>query len=132
MPVNGFEAGDLVVCAFRLPSPVQPWVGGVHVDQVLEPGDDPAGWNGRNSERDYCQATNLVPVAYCQAYPCGTCRRERGFQQHDPADALTTITAGQAALPAADKVRLLLGEDALARYRHAHGLLLPRTRGRLP
>jgi hypothetical protein len=132
MPVNGFEAGDLVVCAFRLPSPTQPWVGGVHVGRVLEPGDDPADWNGHNSERDYCQATNLVPVAYCQAYPCGTCRREGGLQQHDPADALTKVTAQVAAQPTAEKVRLLLGEDALARYRHALGPRPPHAPGRQP
>ena len=129
MPINGFEADDLVVCAYRLPSPIQPWVGGVHVGRVLEPGDDPADWNGHNSERDYCQHTNRVPVAYCQDYPCGTCQQEGGFQQHDDADALTKIGAEQAALPVADKIRPFLGEDALAHYRHACGPLSPDAEG---
>ena len=119
MPINGYEADDLVVCAFRLPSPVQPWVGGVHIGRVLEPGDDPADWNGHHSERDYCQLTNRVPVAYYQDDPCGSCQQAGGFQQHDPADALTKITAEQAALPVADKIGLFLGEDALARYRRS-------------
>ena len=121
MPIHGFEADDLVVCADRLPSPLQPWVGGVHVGRVLEPGDDPAGWNGHNSERDYCQHTNRVPVAYCQDSPCEACHARGGFHQHDDASSLTRISAEQATLPAADKIRLFLGEEALARYRQALG-----------
>jgi hypothetical protein len=129
MPINGFEADDRVVCAFRLPSPIQPWVGGFHVGRVLEPGDDPAHWNGHNSERDYCLHTNRVPVAYCQDDPSDSCQQEGGFQQHDPADSLTKITAEQAALSVADKIRLFLGEDALARCHQAHGPWPPNPPG---
>jgi hypothetical protein len=132
MPINGFEADDLVVCSYRLPSPVQPWVSGIHIGRVLEPSDDPAAWNGHNSERDYCQLTNQVPVAYCQDDPCQACQDRGGFRQYDYADALTKITAEQAALPLADKVRLFLGEEALARYQQALGPWPPNPRAEQP
>jgi hypothetical protein len=122
MPINGFDTDDLVVCSYRLPSPLQPWLGGIHIGRVLEPSDDPAAWNGHHSQRDYCQLTNQVPVAYCQDSPCQACQDEGGFRQYDHADALTKITAAQAALPLADKIRLFVGQDALARYRDALGL----------
>jgi hypothetical protein len=131
MPIHGFEADDLVVCAYRLPSRLQPWVGGVHVGRVLEPGDDPAAWNGHNSERVYCQHTNRVPVAYCHDYPCEVCQDKGGFCQHDDAGALTRISAEQATLPAADKICLFLGEEALARYRQALGPWPPDAQGRV-
>ena len=51
MAVHGFEAGQLVVCRYRLPSELQPWIHDVHIGEVVEPGDDPAAWNGHNSER---------------------------------------------------------------------------------
>ncbi len=121
MPINGFEADDLVVCTYRLPRPLQPWVGGIHIGRVVEPSDNPAHWNGRNSERDYCQLTNQVPVAYCQNYPCQACQDHGGFRQYDHADALTKITTEQARLPLADKIRLFLGEEALARHHQALG-----------
>lgn len=121
MPINGFGPGDLVVCAFRLPSPTQPWVGGVHIGRVLQPDDDPTKQSGHNPERDICELTNRIPVAYCQDYPCCSCQQAGGCQQHDPADALTRITAEQAAPPVAEKIGLFLGEDALARYRAAVG-----------
>ena len=35
MPINGFEADDLVICSYRLPSPLQPWVSGIHIGRVL-------------------------------------------------------------------------------------------------
>jgi hypothetical protein len=131
MPIHGFEADDLVVCAYRLPSRLQPWVGGVHVGRVLEPGDDPAAWNGHNSERAYCEHTNRVPVAYCQDSPCEVCQDQGGFCQHDDAGALTRISAEQATLPAADKICLFLGEEALARYRQALGPWPPDAQGRV-
>lgn len=117
MAINGFDADDLVVCTYRLPSPLQPWVGSFHVGRVLEAGEDPAEWNGHNSERDYCQRTNRVPVLYCQDYPCAACQLRAPFHQHDDANALIKIVQEQATLPLADKVRLFLGEEALARYR---------------
>jgi hypothetical protein len=122
MLINGFQADDLVVCDYRLPSPLQPWVSGIHIGRVLEPSDDPAAWNGHNSERDYCQLTNHVPVAYCQDYPCHACQDRGGFHQYDHAGALTKITPEQATLPLADKIRVFLGEEALARYHRALGL----------
>src|SRR6266581_8825099 len=53
--VHGFEAGQLVVCRYRLPGELQPWIHEVHIGEVVEPGDDPAKWNGHNSERYYCE-----------------------------------------------------------------------------
>jgi hypothetical protein len=87
--------------------------------------------SGLHARPSFWQLTNRVPVAYCQDDPCGLCQQAGGFQQHDPADSLTEITAEQAALPAADKIRLFLGEDALARYRHSLGPWPPDTHGRL-
>jgi len=98
----------------------------------VEPGDDPAAWNGHNSERDYCQLTNQVPVAYCKDDPCQACQDRSGFRQYDHADALTKITAEQATLPVADKVRLFLGEEALARYHRALGPWPPDPQGERP
>jgi len=115
LAVHGFESGQLVVCRYRLPSELQPWTGDVHIGEVVEPGDDPATWNGHNSERDYCELAGVVPVLYCGRFPCFTCRERspEGFRQHDSADSLIAITAEDAALPFPAKVLRFVGLAAL-------------------
>jgi hypothetical protein len=101
LAVHGFEAGQLVVCRYRLPSKIQPWVNDVHVGEVVEPGDNPAEWNGHNSERHYCEVTSSVPVLYCGRFACLTCRKlyPDGFRQYDFADSLIPVSAEEATLP---------------------------------
>jgi hypothetical protein len=115
LTVHGLEAGQLVVCRYRLPSELQPWIHDVHIGEVVEPGDDPATWNGHNTEREYCELAGVVPVLYCGRFPCFTCRERYpdGFRQHDSADSLMPITAEDAALPFPAKVLRFVGLEAL-------------------
>jgi hypothetical protein len=116
LAVHGFESGQLVVCGYRLPSELQPWIHDVHIGEVVEPGDDPATWNGHNTERDYCELAGTVLVLYCGRFPCFTCREQYpagGFRQHDSADSLIPITAEDAALSFPAKVLRFVGLEAL-------------------
>jgi hypothetical protein len=115
LAIHGFEAGQLVVCQYRLPHEVQPWIHGVHIGEVVEPGDDPAQWNRHNSERTYCETTDHVPVLYCARFPCSTCRERypKGFRQHDAADSLIRITAEEAGMPFPRQVLRFVGTKAL-------------------
>jgi hypothetical protein len=103
MAIDGFEAGQLVVCTYRMPSVLQPWIHPIYVGVVQEPGDDPAAWNGANTERAYCLRTATVPVRY-----------EGRWLQHDAANSLILITTEEAAFSHAGKVRRFLGVQAAA------------------
>ena len=138
MAIHGFEAGQLVVCQYRLPSEVQPWIHGVHIGEVVEPGGDPAQWNRHNSERTYCETTDQVPVLYCARFPCPTCRERHpeGFRQHDAADSLIRITTEEAGLPFPRQVLRFVGAQALrnlaqAKYPGAAEVLAELEAGRL-
>ncbi len=85
------KAGDLVLCSYRLPTPWQFWIHPVHVGVIREPGDDPAAWNGHNSEQAYCEATARLPVEYLRP------GKARGVLQHDAADSLFPVPEGRAA-----------------------------------
>ncbi len=115
MAIHGFESGQLVVCQYGLPREVQPWLHDVHIGEVVEPGDDPAAWNGHNSERAYCELAGVVPVLYCARFPCYSCheRYPQGFRQHVGADALIRITAEEATLPFPAKVLRFVSAEAL-------------------
>jgi hypothetical protein len=108
MAINGFEAGELVVCDYRMPSVQQPWIHPIYVGAIEEPGDDPATWNRHNSERHYCEVTGTVPVCY-----------EGEWRQHDRADSLIRITPEEAAMTHPEKVARFLGQEALANYERA-------------
>jgi hypothetical protein len=103
MAIHGFEAGQLVVCTYRMPSVLQPWIHPIYVGVVQEPGDDPAAWNGANTERAYCVCTATVPVRY-----------EGRWLQHDAANSLILVTPEEAAFSHAGKVRRFLGVQAAA------------------
>ncbi len=123
MTTHGFEAGQLVVSRYRLPSELQPWIHDIHIGEVVEPGDDPATWNGSNSERYYCEIAGLVPVLYCARFPCFYCRetQHEGFRAHDGADSLIRVTPKEAALSFPAKVLRFIGIEALrnlARSKH--------------
>jgi hypothetical protein len=113
--IHGFQAGTLVVCRYRLPSELQPWLHGVHIGEVVELGDDPATWNGHNSERAYCELAGVVPVLWCGRFPCFTCRQRHpeGFRQHDSTDALIAITEEEPSLPFPAQVLRFVGLEAL-------------------
>jgi hypothetical protein len=115
LATNGFEAGQLVVCTYRMPRVFQPWIHPIYVGTVEEPGDDPAHWNGSNSERHYCELTGTVPVRY-----------EGGWRQLDLADRLIHITPDDAAMSHQDRVRRFLGEEA---YENLIRASLPRAPG---
>lgn len=60
-----FDAGDKVICGYRLPYPHQWWnQPTVFVATVLEPDTDPKTWNGYNSEASYCLATGKLKLQY--------------------------------------------------------------------
>jgi len=61
MAIHGFTAGTLVICTYRTPSALQPWMHEFYVGVVQEPGDDPGAWNGHNSD-----APTAKPQAKCQ------------------------------------------------------------------
>ena len=111
-----------MVCRYRLPSEHQPWIHGIHIGEVVEPGDDPATWNGHNSEREYCELARVVPVRYCRRFSCSGCRARHpeGFLQHDGADALTRITEEEAGLSLPAQVLRFIGLEALRNLARAH------------
>ena len=101
--------GTLVVCDYRMPTPWQPWLHEIHVGTVEEPGDDPAAWNGHNSERVYCQDCGYTKVRYDWNV------------WHERATSLIPITPEQAALPHREKVALFLGPEAARTLDRASG-----------
>lgn len=113
--IHGFEAGQLVVCRYRMPSVLQPWIHPIYVGTVEEPSDDPECWNGSTSERYYCELTGTVPVRY-----------EGGWRQLDFADHLLGITSDEAAMSHQDRVRRFLGDEA---YENLVRASLPRAAG---
>ena len=101
--------GTLVVCDYRMPTAWQPWLHEIHVGTVEEPGDNPAEWNGHNSERYYCQTCIYTRVRYAFGV------------QHESSPSLIPITPEQAALPHREKVALFLGPEALRTLDRASG-----------
>ncbi len=85
------RTGDVVLCCYRLPTPWQHWIHPVHVGVVQEPGDDPAAWNGHNSERHYCTTCGYLPVLYNG----GEGSTDAPFRQHDAADSLFPAPEGR-------------------------------------
>ncbi len=85
--------GDVVLCCYRLPTPWQFWLHPVHVGVVQEPGDDPRDWNGRNSERHYCQTCGKTPVLY-NAAGSRQGHAFAPFRQHDATDSLFPAPEG--------------------------------------
>lgn len=55
---------DLVLCIYRVPSPHQPWLHPIWIGVIEEPSDNPASWNGCNSERAYCELTGKLKVIF--------------------------------------------------------------------
>jgi hypothetical protein len=83
------KTGDVVLCYYRLPCPWQHWIHPVWVGVVQEPGDDPASWNGHNSERSYCERCGYLPVLY------GAHGETKAFRQHDSIDTLFPAPEGR-------------------------------------
>lgn len=79
-------AGSLVLCTYRLPAPHQHWLHPVRVGRVVEPGTDPAAWNGHNSEADYCRNCGYTALEY--AWEQGPTRL------HDSTDSLFPVPPG--------------------------------------
>lgn len=96
--------GTLVLCSYRLPSVLQPWIHEFHIGVIEEPGTDASQWNRHNTEAEYCAATGTARVRY------GT------SVQHDGVDSLIPITPEQAVLSHRDKVATFLGEEASRHY----------------
>jgi hypothetical protein len=98
------EPGTLVVCTYRLPSEVQPWMHEIHVGVVEAPGNDPKEWSGTNSERHYCEQCKVTRVSYNFGV------------RHDNTNDLIPITSPQATLSHREKIALFLGKEALDCY----------------
>lgn len=94
------KTGTLVVCKYRMPNDLQPWVAPIHVGRVVEPNS--------KEERIYCELTGNIPVQY------------DGFRAPDR--ELIEITQEQADLSPLEKVRLFIGEDAANRWIKCCGL----------
>lgn len=106
------QPGTLVVCKYRMPSVLQPWIHEIPIGVVLEPDTDPSLWNGSNSERQYCESCHKTKVSYDNGR----------FTQHDATDSLIPITPEQSALSFRDKIGAFLGSGALANYDKAMGI----------
>lgn len=78
--------GDLVIATYRLPTPHQHWLHHVRVGRVVEPGTDPAAWNGHNSEADYCRDCGYTALEY--AWEQGLTR------MHDATGSLFPVPPG--------------------------------------
>lgn len=116
--MNKLVAGTKVVCTYRMPSVHQPWIHPVYIGVIQEPGDDPADWNGKNSERTYCEACEVLPVRYYTNFPYDL---DDSFLQHDHIEDLVVVTDKQANLSHPEKVLEFLGEEAMRNYNQAMG-----------
>lgn len=105
-----FTPGTLVVCQYRMPSVVQPWIHEIQVGVVVQPGIDPEQWNGSNSEQSYCELTGTVPVQYAWGI------------QHDKIDSLMAISDEEAKYSFREKIAYFLGRVALTNYDRAMGI----------
>jgi hypothetical protein len=104
------KTGTLVVSKSRMPSAHQPWSHEVYVGKIIEPGDDPADWNGHNSERHYCELMGYAKVQYGWG------------AAHDSWKDLIEITQEQAELTPIEKVFVFIGEEAAETWiRHSSG-----------
>lgn len=74
---RGLKIGDQVLCDYRLPYCVQWWTAPAWVGVIQDVSDDPATWNGSNSEAHYCCLLKYVSVRYLDA------GHLLGHQQHD-------------------------------------------------
>lgn len=101
--------GTLVVCDYRMPSAIQPWLGTVHVGVVEPAGTDSSTWNGTNTEAHYCRVTGKVRVNY------------GSFVQHDRADSLHAVGGEVLDMSHAERVRHFLGEVAYVRLVKSSG-----------
>jgi hypothetical protein len=101
------EPGTLVVCKYRMPSSIQPWLGEIHVGVVEEASSDSNPWDSRwkITEKEYCETCGKTRVKY----HWGT--------MYDQTSDLIPITQEQADLSHKEKVRLFLGEEAYANFR---------------
>jgi hypothetical protein len=103
-PSDQLVPGTLVLCRYRLPHTLQPWIARFHVGVVEAPSDDPAQWNDRISERQYCEKYKRARIRY-----------DFGVQ-HEDIGSLIPITSEQAALSHREKIALFLGDEALRNY----------------
>jgi len=105
-----FTPGTLVLCQYRLPPIIQPWIHEFYVGTVEQPNTDRNSWNGTNSEQHYCEVTRTVKVRYVSGV------------QYEHADRLMAITPEQASLSHREKVAEFLGPEALAYLDSTSGL----------
>ncbi len=61
---RGMKIGDLVVCDYRMPTPHQWWTHPLWIGEIQDVSEDPASWNGHNSEAYFCAALKYVSVQY--------------------------------------------------------------------
>lgn len=97
--------GTLVVCKYRMPTVLQPWISDIPIGEIKEPGTL-APRIGILSEAEYCQKYNRVMVYY----------QKFGVTYSENPDNLIAITQEQAELPRREKIALFLGEEALQNY----------------
>src|SRR6266851_9929043 len=93
-------AGTLVICTYRLPSVIQPWIAPITHGVIEEPGTDKNDWNGTNSEAQYCEQTQKSRVLYMHGIT--------PHVQHDSDDSLIPITAEQATMGKREKIEAFL------------------------
>lgn len=75
-----------MLCTYRLPTPWQHWLHAVRVGRVVEPGTDPAAWNGHNSEADYCRDCGYTALEYPW--------ERNPTRMHDRTDSLFPVPPG--------------------------------------
>lgn len=102
---HGLRVGDYVTCEYRMPTKLQYWASMVQVGRIEDAGDDPAAWNGGNSEAQYCVNLGKVRVLYV--------RDTHAFTLWDSVSALRLAPTGRYeafAVDSADEIDRLCGQ----------------------
>jgi hypothetical protein len=86
---RGMKVGDQVICTYRSPCPHQWWIAPWHVGVIEDVSDDPASWNGHNSEAYYCANFLYVKVRYLGS------SHSAAFTQRDQLASLLPIQFGE-------------------------------------
>lgn len=105
--------GTTVICRYRVPTDVQPWVSPILIGTIEEPGTDPAAWNGSNSEASYCTETQKARVRYGSGE---FSHHPRGGVVYDTVCDLYAVSPDIHTLSERERVLRVLGPKALATY----------------
>lgn len=85
---RGMKIGDQVVCDYRVPTSHQYWTAPFWVGVIEDVSEDPAEWNGHNSEAHFCALLKVIKVRYLDADGMD------GHVQHDSLGSMRRLEFG--------------------------------------